>query len=134
MRIRRVLTLRAPAAGLAGLVLAACAGERQRPGPPAIRLELPIGHVVASPDTFTVGVRAQDDNGLDSVVVTFLGEQREVFAFNEFEVSDVVFFTVPEGRIVGELVDVQAFARDLVGARTETSATLTIVAPDTTTP
>jgi len=67
-------------------------------------------------------------------VVIFLGEQREVFAFNEVEVSDFVFLTVPAGRIVGELVEVQAFARDLVGARTVTSATLTIVAPDTTSP
>jgi hypothetical protein len=131
---RPVLTLRGPVTGLAALLLAACTGERQRPGPPVISLELPIGHVVASPDTFAVGVHAQDDNGLDSVVVIFLGEQREVFAFNEVEVSDFVFLTVPAGRIVGELVEVQAFARDLVGARTVTSATLTIVAPDTTSP
>ena len=131
---RRVLTLPRSVAGLAALTLAACGGERQRPGPPTISLELPVGHVVASPDTFAVGLHARDDNGLDSVVVTFLGERREVFAFNEIEVSDFVVFTVPEGRIVGELVEVEAFARDLVGGRTVTSATLTIVAPDTTTP
>jgi hypothetical protein len=81
-----------------------------------------------------VGVRARDDNGLDSVVVTFLDERREVFAFNEIEVVDFVFFIVPEGRIVGELVDVQAFALDLVGGRTTTSATLTIIARDTASP
>ena len=114
--------------------LAACAGDRPRPGPPTISLELPVGHVVASPDTFAVGVRARDDNGLDSVVVSFLGERREVFAFNEIEVSDFVFFVVPEGRTVGELVEVQAYALDLVGGRTTTSATLTIVAPGTQDP
>jgi hypothetical protein len=122
------------AAGLAALALGACTGDRPRPGPPSITLELPVGHVVASPDTFAVGVRAQDDNGLDSVVVTFLGERREVFAFNEIEVVDFVLFAVPEGRIVGELVEVQAFALDLVGGRTITSATLTIVARDTPSP
>ncbi|HEX9633739.1 MAG TPA: hypothetical protein VGA02_14855 [Gemmatimonadales bacterium] len=122
------------AAGLTALALAACTPDRPRPGPPSITLELPVGHVVASPDTFAVGVRARDDNGLDSVVVTFLDERREVFAFNEIEVVDFVFFIVPEGRIVGELVDVQAFALDLVGGRTTTSATLTIIARDTASP
>jgi hypothetical protein len=127
-------TRRLAALGLAALALAACAGDRPRPGPPSIQLELPVGQVVASPDTFAVGVTARDDNGLDSVVVTFLGERREVFAFNEIEVSDFVFFIVPEGRIVGELVEVQAFALDLVGGRTVTSASLTIVARDSTGP
>jgi hypothetical protein len=122
------------AAGLAALALAACAGDRPRPGPPTITLELPVGHVVASPGTLAVGVRARDDNGLDSVVVTFLGEQREISAFTDIEILDVVFFSVPAGRVVGELVDVQAFARDLVGGRTTTSGTLTIVAPDTPSP
>jgi hypothetical protein len=118
------------AAGLAALALAACPGDRPRPGPPTIRLELPVGQVVTSPDTFVVGVRARDDNGLDSVVVTFLEERRDLSAFNEIEVADYVFFTVPAGRIVGEVVEVQAFARDLVGGRSDTTATLTIVAAD----
>lgn len=115
---------------LLALALAACAGDRQRPGPPELVLELPVGHVVASPDTFAVGVVARDDNGLDSVVVTFLGERRDVFAFNEIEVIDFVFFIMPPGRIVGEVVEIQAFARDLVGGRTVTTATLTVVAAD----
>jgi hypothetical protein len=118
------------AAGALALVLAACTGDRRRPGPPTVSLELPAGSVVASPDTFAVGVTARDDNGLDSVVVTFLGVRRDVFAFNEIEVTDYVFFFVPEGRTVGEIVEVQAFARDLMGGRTVTSATLTIVAAD----
>jgi hypothetical protein len=122
------------AAGLAVLAAAACTGDRQRPGPPSIELELPVGHVVTSPDTFAVGVRARDENGLDSVVVTFLGDRREVFAFNELEVSDYVFFFVPAGRTVGDVVEVQGFARDLVGGRTVTSGTLTIVAADSAGP
>lgn len=119
---------------LAALALAACTPDRPRPGPPSISLELPVGHVVASPDTFIVGVRARDDNGLDSVAVTFLGVRHDIFAFNEIEVVDFVFLAVPEGRVVGELVDIQAFALDLVGGRTTTSATLTIVAPDARSP
>jgi hypothetical protein len=112
------------------LLIAACAGDRQRPGPPTISLEVPTGNVVASPDTFPVRVRAHDDNGLDSVVVSFLGERRDLFAFSETEVVDVVFFAVPEGRVVGEIVEVQAYALDLVGGRAITSATLTIIARD----
>jgi len=122
----------AAATGLVTLLLAACAGDRQRPGPPELVLELPVGHVVASPDTFVVGVVARDDNGLDSVAVTFLGERRDIFAFSEIEVADFVFFVVPAGRIVGEVVEIQAFARDLVGGRTVTTGTLTIVAADST--
>jgi hypothetical protein len=115
---------------VAATAVAACGGDRQRPGPPTISIEVPPGNVVASPDTFAVGVRARDDNGLDSVVVSFLGERRDVFAFSETEIVDAVFFIVPEGRIVGEIVEVQAYALDLVGGRTLTSATLTIIARD----
>ena len=124
---------RVAAPGVVALaLLAACTGSRSRPGPPELRLELPIGNVIASPDTFTVGVVARDDDGLDSVVVTFLGERREVFAFNEFEVADLVFLVMPPGHVVGEVVEVQAFARDLTGGRTIRMGTLTIVAADTT--
>ena len=111
-------------------LIAACTDDRQRPGPPTISLEVPIGNVVASPDTFAVRVRARDDNGLDSVVVSFLGERRDLFAFSETEVVDVVFFVVPEGRVVGEIVEVQAYALDLLGGRAVTGATLTIIARD----
>ena len=130
MTFARVLCRRIAPALAAATIIVACGGDRQRPGPPTISLEVPPGNVVASPDTFAVRVRAQDDNGLDSVVVSFLGERRDLFAFSETEVVDVVFFVVPEGRIVGEIVDVQAYALDLVGGRTVTSATLTIIARD----
>jgi len=119
------------AAGVLALALAAaCTGNRARPGPPELALELPIGNVITSPDTFAVGVVARDDNRLDSVIVTFLGESREVFAFNEIEVADYVFFVMPPGHVVGEVVEVEAFARDLLGGRTIRTGTLTIVSAD----
>lgn len=120
----------APAGILVVALAAACTGDRARPGPPELALELPVGNVITSPDTFAVGVVARDDNRLDSVVVTFLGQPREVFAFNEIEVADYVFFVMPPGYVAGELVEVQAFARDLLGGRTIRTGTLTIVSAD----
>ena len=62
------------------------------------------------------------------MVVSFLGERRDLFAFSETELVDVVFFAVPEGRVVGEIVEVQAYALDLLGGRAVATATLTIIA------
>jgi len=111
-------------AGLTALV--ACGGDRPRPGPPLLTLEMPPGNVVTSPDTFIVWVHAQDDNGIDSLIVSFLDQIRDVPAFNEIDVTDGVFFIVPEGREVGEILEVFGYALDLVGARTRMSATVTV--------
>lgn len=112
---------------------AACGGDRQRPGPPILELGLPPGKLVTSPDTFAVSITAQDDNGLDSVVVTFLGDVRSLSVFNEFEVADIVFFTVPAGAAVGDTLEVFGYARDLVGERTFVTDTL-LVADSTPAP
>jgi hypothetical protein len=106
--------------------LAACDAERLRPGPPALVLEMPPGNVVTSPDTFVVGIVARDDNGLDSLVITFLDQVRDVFVFDEIEVVDGVLFVMPEGYAVGEVLEVSGFARDLVGERTTVTATVTV--------
>lgn len=113
----------------AALSIAGCAEDRLRPGPPSLQLEPPPGSVVASPDTFAVGVYARDDNGLDSIVVTFLGQQREIDGFGDIELVDAVIFTVPEGLAVGELVEVEGYARDLAGGRTFATLSLTVIAP-----
>jgi hypothetical protein len=123
--------LRTAAVALGLAAAAACAGDRPRPGPPSVQLELPVGKVITSPDTFTVAVRASDDNGLDSVVVFFLDQFRSLSAFNRVEVSDIVFFFVPEGRAVGDTIDVRGLAVDLVGERTVVADTLTVVADST---
>lgn len=109
----------------AGLVVA-CGGDRPRPGPPAIQLEMPPGNVVTSPDTFVVWVYASDDNGLDSLIISFLDQIRDIPVFNEIDVVDGVLFAVPAGYNVGELLEVTGMARDLVGGRTVVQATVTV--------
>jgi len=112
---------------LAGLAtLAACGGERLRPGPPSLELQVPVGNVVTSPDTFFVRVYVHDDNGLDSVVVSFLDQVRDIFVFNETDVVDGVFFVVPESLPVGEVLEVAGWARDIGGELTTTTTSVTV--------
>jgi hypothetical protein len=108
--------------------LTGCGEDRLRPGPPALVLEMPPGSVVTSPDTFVVGIYARDDNGLDSLVVTFLDQVRDISVFDEIEVLDGVFFIVPDGYVVGEVLEVRGVARDLVGERTTATGSVTVAA------
>jgi hypothetical protein len=108
--------------------LTACGEDRLRPGPPALVLEMPPGSVVTSPDTFVVGIYARDDNGLDSLGVTFLDQARDIPVFDDVEVVDGVFFIVPAGYVVGEVLEVRGVARDLVGERTTATGSVTVVA------
>lgn len=107
-------------------LLSACGEDRLRPGPPTLVLEMPPGSVVTSPDTFVVGIYARDDNGLDSLVVRFLDQVRDISVFNEIEVVDGVFFVVPDGYTVGEVIEVSGFVRDLVGERTSVTGSVTV--------
>jgi hypothetical protein len=122
--------IRPPALGLLlGLAaLAACGEDRMRPGPPTLVLQLPPGSVVTSPDTFGVRVYARDDNGLDSLVITFLDQVRDISLFNEIEVLDGVFFIVPGGYVVGEVLEVRGLVRDITGERTTVTSSVTVVA------
>jgi len=122
----RVIRLRALGVLLALTAVAACEAERLRPGPPTLELEMPPGNVVTSPDTFVVGIFARDDNGLDSLVVSFLDQVRDISVFNEIEVVDGVFFVVPEGYAVGEVLEVSGFVRDLSGERTTVTGSVTV--------
>jgi hypothetical protein len=112
--------------GLVAVLAAAC-GERQRPGPPTITLEAPPGNVVTSPDTFLVGVHATDDNGLDSIIVSFLTDIRGIDAFEKLDFTDQVILTVPPGRAVGEVLEIFGVARDLTGELATTSVSVTVV-------
>jgi hypothetical protein len=112
--------------GLAAL--AACGEDRLRPGPPTLVLQMPPGNVVTSPDTFSVRIYARDDNGLDSVVITFLDQVRDISLFNEIEVLDGVFFVVPGGYVVGEVLEIRGLVRDVVGERTTVTSSVTVVA------
>jgi hypothetical protein len=114
------------ALGLVAMLAAAC-DERKRPGPPTITLEAPPGNVVTSPDTFLVGVHASDDNGLDSIIVSFLTDIRGIDAFERLDYTDQVILTVPPGRAVGEILEIFGVARDLTGELASTSVSVTVV-------
>jgi hypothetical protein len=119
-----VLGLAATAVWLGG-----CKSDRLRPGPPTLTIELPPGATVYSPDTLGLVVRAHDDNGLDSVTVTILGRTEEVLgAFNEMDAVGVFIWPIPDGLPPGTLVEILARAKDLVGDRTTTTASVTVIA------
>jgi len=121
-----VIRTRASGALLGLALLAGCGEDRLRPGPPTLVLEMPPGSVVTSPDTFVVGIYARDDNGLDSLLVRFLDQVRDISVFNEIEVVDGVFFVVPDGYAVGEVIVVSGYVRDLVGERTSVTGSVTV--------
>jgi len=115
-------------AGVTLLVLmAAACGERKRPGPPSLTLDPPPGSVVTSPDTFAIGVHANDDNGLDSILVSFLDQIRGIDAFEKLELTDFVTFTVPSGYTPGTALKIIGVARDLTGEQVSTSVSVTVV-------
>jgi hypothetical protein len=113
--------------GLVALLATACGGERKRPGPPTLTLEAPPGNVVTSPDTFAVGLHASDDNGLDSIIVSFLSDVRGIDVFEKVDYTDYVIFAVPAGHVVGEVLQIVGVARDLNGERASTSISVTVV-------
>jgi hypothetical protein len=112
--------------GLLVLLAAAC-GERKRPGPPSLTLDAPPESVVTSPDTFAVGIHASDDNGLDSIVVSFLDQVRGIDAFEELQLTDFVTFVVPSGYMPGTVLDIIGVARDLTGEQISTTVKVTVV-------
>jgi hypothetical protein len=117
-----VLGLIATAAWLGG-----CKSDRLRPGPPSLTIELPPGATVFSPDTLGLVVRAHDDNGL--VTVTILGRTEDVLdAFDNVDAVGVLLWPIPDGLTPGLLVEITAYAKDLTGDRTTTTASVTVVA------
>lgn len=110
-------------------IAAGCAEDRLRPGPPTLTIEPPSGNVVTSPDTALIIVLARDDNGLDSVTVTILGRTEEVDAFDRREAEGVFLWPIPGGFLPGEVIEIAAYAKDLVGDRTTATASVMVVAP-----
>jgi hypothetical protein len=121
-------TVRGVALVVAIAWLAACRTDRLRPGPPSLAIELPPGATVFSPDTITLGVRAHDDNGLDSVTIMILDRTEEAGAFDRVDLVTVFFWPIPEGLAPGELVDITGYAKDLVGDRTTVTTSVTVIA------
>jgi hypothetical protein len=121
--------LLAALAAAGGGAAGGCKPDRLRPGPPSLVITGPQGSTVTSPDTAGIEVFAQDDNGLDSVTVTILGQTEELSAFDEVEVHDILFWPIPEGLSPGTLVEIIGYAKDLVGERTTVTTSVTVVAP-----
>jgi hypothetical protein len=83
--------------------------------------------MVFSPDTLPFMVHASDPNGLDSVVVSFLGEVEELGAFDQLEVTGVLQWPIPAGITTGTVLTIFARAKDFSGQATEAQATVTVV-------
>lgn len=108
--------------------LAACNGDRLRPGPPELTLTGPAAGTVYSPDTVAIAVHAADANGLDSIAVGYLGQFATINAFAKTEANDVAFFYVPAGLTQGQQVVITGIAVDLSGQSTTQTLTLTVIA------
>lgn len=113
---------------LLGAMFAACPGERARPGPPTISLEVREGGTVFSPDTLPVVVRATDPNGIETLTVRLLDEVREPETDLRREVIAVVQLAVPGGLPPGSEIEILAHATDLTGQTASTRDTVTVIA------
>lgn len=107
--------------------VAACDGDRLRPGPPELLLTGPEAGTVFSPDTIIIGIHAADANGLDSVVVSYLGQVTTISAFAQAEIDDFTFFFIPEGLAPSQQVVINGTAADLTGQTTVEMLNLTVV-------
>ena len=107
--------------------LAACDGDRLRPGPPELILTGPEAGTVFSPDTIIVDIHAADANGLDSVVVSYLGQVTTITAFAQAEIDDFAFFFIPEGLSANQQIIINGTAVDLAGHTTVEMLSLTVV-------
>ena len=115
-----------------GLCLAAgCLTERPRPAPPALALSLNKTTVKSrstpAPDTLVVTVRAEDDDGIDSVWVQ-LAQEPPVGADGLLDpVLEGPFrIVVPAGLGNGMVLPVTVQARDVVGFRSERDTSVTV--------
>ena len=115
-----------------GLCLAAgCLTERPRPAPPTLALSLNKTTVKSrstpAPDTLVVTVRAEDDDGIDSVWVQ-LAQEPPVGADGLLDpVLEGPFqIVVPAGLGNGMVLPVSVQARDVVGFRSERDTSVTV--------
>ncbi len=115
-----------------GLCLAAgCLTERPRPAPPTLALSLNKTTVKSrstpAPDTLVVTVRAEDDDGIDSVWVQ-LAQEPPVGADGLLDpVLEGPFrIVVPAGLGNGMVLPVTVQARDVVGFRSERDTSVTV--------
>jgi len=112
-------------------VTAACLTERPRPSPPTLALSLNKTTVKSrstpAPDTLVVTVRAEDEDGIDSVWVQ-LAQEAPVGADGLLDpVLEGPFrVIVPPGLGTGTMLRVKVQARDVVGFRSERDTSVTV--------
>jgi len=109
------------------LLVAGCETSRTRPGPPTVTIDPPVGSTIYSPDTLDFTVRAQDPDGLDSVLVTIFDTTKAYNADFNTEATIQVSVLVPAGLAPGNIIKIFARARDLVGEITLDTATVTVI-------
>lgn len=122
------------AAVLAGAVVA-CSPDRLRPGPPSVSIEVRQGSTVFSPDTLPILIVATDPNGLETLIVSFMGPAQEPVGIGQLsietgdkvEVIAPLSWPIPTGLVPGELLTIVARATDLTGQATTTEATVTVI-------
>ena len=100
---------------VAGAATFACQADRERPGPPLLSLTINQDSV-ASPDTLTGSLRAQDPDGVDSVWLS-VDSAPPLGADGLLETTFLATFraAVRSGHVLGDRVLVRLTARDLSG-------------------
>ncbi len=115
------------AAAVLASAVATCSPDRLRPGPPSVSIEVRQGSTVFSPDTLPILIVATDPNGLETLIVSFLGNAQEIATGNEVEVISVLSWPIPADLVPGRLLTIVARATDLTGQATTTEATVTVI-------
>ncbi|HYU08337.1 MAG TPA: hypothetical protein VEK77_03020 [Gemmatimonadales bacterium] len=96
--------------------MAACLGERERPGPPQLSFTIDQDSVSASQvDTVSGMIRAEDPDGIDSVWVTVDAEERGENGGFDRVFSARYRFLVAPGQQPGTRLMLLFRARDIAG-------------------
>jgi hypothetical protein len=106
--------------------LSACLSERPRPAPPLLRVTLNPANVT-SPDTLTGTLRAEDQDGIDSVWVNLDTQHAGVDGFFDRVVTGNFRFTIPAGLATGSILDLHIEARDVVGFTSTVDTSVTVI-------
>jgi hypothetical protein len=110
-RAARVLVVLA----LAAAAVWACQTDRDRPGPPRVRISFNQDSV-KSPDTLTGSVRADDPDGIDSIWLS-IDSGPPLGADGLLDQTFLATFKadVPGGHVLGDHISVRLTARDISG-------------------
>ena len=97
-------------------------------------IEVRAGSTVFSPDTLPFTVSANDPDGLDSLVVTFLDSAVHIAADLRSETTRSFNWPVPSGLTLGRHLTIRARALDVEGLEGLRTADVTVVLRPSGTP